>query len=124
MLTFMQGTLLSYFALLILASCTQHIRDDFWSPYLNILRKPNMPVWLSTLSNGYIGVLRSLSYCLIGIALYQFSTLYGTSIGISNWFCTATVLSAAVVVTLSYARRSFKPQLVTCMTVAVVMHII
>lgn len=124
MLILIKGSLLSYCALLIFASCTINIRSQFWPHYVGLFNKVfNKEVALA-LSNKQIFILRCLSYGLMSLAIYQFSQVYGATIGISNWFCMLTVLASFVVATLSYARASLMYQIVISAVLALVSLII
>lgn len=112
MLILIKATLLTYCALLIFASCTLKVRSSFWPQYVEGFNKAFKKELPMELSNANIFALRTISYTLIAIAIYQFSCAYGPTIGISNWICMLTVLASFVAATLSYLRASLMYQII------------
>ncbi|AMG03804.1 DUF3325 family protein [Vibrio mimicus] len=105
MLALTKAMVISYFALLIFASCTERIRGSIWGRYFNDKagNKHLPPMFINGLRIGACG--------LVALAISQFSRIYGVSIGITNWFCLAAILGCFVVATLSYAKTSLIKQI-------------
>lgn len=124
MLILINAILLSYCALLIFATCTANVRGSFWPHYVRPFNKAFKKEVEMELSSKNIIVLRSIAYGLTAGAIYQFSNVYGPTIGITNWFCMLTVPASFVAATLAYIRSSLMYQIIISAVLALVTLIV